>query len=93
MNRDNFSLLPSEDLSAQINLLFFAVSVKEFFKKNMTLELTIPNSVMSGLDGNDFNTFFSDILLDSKIPDEKLVIKVTQSEAFKVRLYGHVNIQ
>ncbi len=93
MNRDNFSLLPSEDLSAQINLLFFAVSIKEFYKKNMTLELTIPNSVMSGLDGNDFNTFFSDILLDSKIPDEKLVIKVTQSEAFKVRLYGHVNIQ
>jgi hypothetical protein len=93
MNRDNFSLLPSEDLSAQINLLFFAVSIKEFYKKNMTLELTIPNSVMSGLDGNDFNTFFSDILLDSTIPDEKLIIKVTQSEVFKVRLYGHVNIQ
>jgi len=92
MNRDNFSLLPSEELSAQINLLFFAVSIKEFYKRNMTLELVIPNAIMSRLNGNDFNTFFSDILLDSKIPDKNLVIKVDQSETFKLRLYGHVDI-
>ena len=55
-------------------------------------ELTIPNAIMNGLNGNDFNTFFSDILLDSKIPDENLVIKVDQSETFKLRLYGHVDI-
>jgi hypothetical protein len=92
MNRDNFSLVPSEELSAQINLLFFAVSIKEFYKKNMTLELVIPNAIMSGLNGNDFNTFFSDILLDSKIPDKNLVIKIDQSAIFKLRLYGHVDI-
>ena len=92
MNKDNYSLLPTKELSTQVNLLFFAVSIKEFYKKNMTLELTIPNAIMNGLNGNDFNTFFSDILLDSKIPDENLVIKIDQSEAFKLRLYGHVDI-
>ena len=92
MNKDNYSLLPTKELSTQVNLLFFAVSIKEFYKKNMTLELTIPNAIMNGLNGNDFNTFFSDILLDSKIPDENLVIKVDQSETFKLRLYGHVDI-
>ena len=92
MSRDNYALLPTTELSAQVNLLFFAVSVKEFYKKNMTLELTIPSTIMRGLNEKDFNTFFSDILLDSKIPDEKLVIKVDQSEAFKLRLYDHVDI-
>jgi hypothetical protein len=43
MNRDNFSLLPSEELSAQINLLFFAVSIKEFYKKNIPIEKHIQN--------------------------------------------------
>ena len=92
MSRDNYALLPTTELSAQVNLLFFAVSVKEFYKKNMTLELTIPSTIMRALNEMDFNTFFSDILLDSKIPDEKLVIKVDQSEAFKLRLYDHVDI-
>lgn len=92
MSRDNYALLPTTELSAQVNLLFFAVSVKEFYKKNMTLELTIPSTIMRALNEKDFNTFFSDILLDSKIPDEKLVIKVDQSEAFKLRLYDYVDI-
>lgn len=92
MSRDNYALLPTTELSAQVNLLFFAVSVKEFYKKNMTLELTIPSTIMRALNEMDFNTFFSDILLDSKIPDEKLVIKVDQSEAFKLRLYDYVDI-
>jgi hypothetical protein len=92
MSRDNYALLPTKELSAQINLLFFAISVKEFYKKNMALELTIPSTIMQELNEKDFNTFFSDILLDSKIPDEKLVIKVDQSDAFKLRLYNHVDI-
>lgn len=92
MSRDNYALLPTTELSAQINLLFFAVSVKEFYKKNMALELTIPSTIMRALNEKDFNTFFSDILLDSKIPDKKLIIKVDQSEAFKLRLYDHVDI-
>ncbi len=92
MIKDGYALLPTTELSAQVNLLFFAVSVKEFYKKNMTLELTIPSTIMRALNEKDFNTFFSDILLDSKIPDEKLVIKVDQSEAFKLRLYDYVDI-
>ena len=92
MSRDNYALLPTKELSAQVNLLFFAISVKEFYKKNMALELIIPSTIMRELNEKDFNTFFSDILLDSKIPDEKLVIKVDQSEAFKLRLYDHVDI-
>lgn len=93
MSKNNYALLPTKELSAQVNLLFFAVSIKEFYKKNMALELTIPNAIMSAINGNDFNTFFSDILLDSKIPDENLVIMVDQSETFKLRLYGHVDIK
>ena len=92
MIKDGYALLPTTELSAQVNLLFFAVSVKEFYKKNMALELTIPSRIMRALNEKDFNTFFSDILLDSKIPDEKLVIKVDQSEAFKLRLYDYVDI-
>lgn len=92
MIKDSYALLPTTELSAQVNLLFFAVSVKEFYKKNMALELTIPSRIMRALNEKDFNTFFSDILLDSKIPDEKLVIKVDQSEAFKLRLYDYVDI-
>jgi hypothetical protein len=91
MSKDDYALLPTTELSAQVNLLFFAVSVKEFYKKNMALEITIPNTIMRRLDEKDFNTFFSDILLDSKIPDEKLIIWVDQSETFKLRLYGHVD--
>lgn len=91
MSKDDYALLPTTELSAQVNLLFFAVSVKEFYKKNMALEITVPNTIMRGLDEKDFNTFFSDILLDSKIPDEKLIIRVDQSETFKLRLYGHVD--
>ena len=92
MIKDSYALLPTTELSAQVNLLFFAVSVKEFYKKNMALELTIPSRIMRALNEKDFNTFFSEILLDSKIPDEKLVIKVDQSEAFKLRLYDYVDI-
>jgi len=91
MSKDDYALLPTTELSAQVNLLFFAVSVKEFYKKNMALEITIPNTIMRRLDEKDFNTFFSDILLDAKIPDEKLIIRVDQSETFKLRLYGHVD--
>jgi hypothetical protein len=85
MTKNQYVLSLSESVSAHGNLLIFAMSVKNFYKKGMYLEVTLPNKIISKLSKDDFNTFFTDILLDAKISDDNLNIIVTPNDHFVVK--------
>ena len=86
MTKKNYILEISNDLSPHANLLIFAISIKNFYKKGMDLEITLPNSIINALSKNQFNTFFTDILLDTKILDRNLNIQVTSSNYFSTKI-------
>jgi hypothetical protein len=86
VTKKNYILEISNDLSPHANLLIFAISIKNFYKKGMDLEITLPNSIINALSKNQFNTFFTDILLDTKILDRNLNIQVTSSNYFSTKI-------
>lgn len=85
MTKHDHIMTPSEELSDKGNLLIFSMYIKEIYKPGINLNITIPNSIVSKLSKQEFNFFFTDLLLDAKISDNNLRINVTDSPNFLVK--------
>jgi hypothetical protein len=86
MNKTSYCLTPSEDISNQGNLLIFAMSIKDLYKNGMFLEITIPKKIINNLSKEEFNSYFTDILLDAKISDNLIKIQVTLDHYFEAKV-------
>jgi hypothetical protein len=77
-------LYPDNTFSSIGNLIFFATYVIENFEPIQNLELKIPKKIFSSLTKNEFNQYFTEILIDSGYDDSLLLLKVVDSEIFEV---------
>jgi len=85
MTKYDYIMTPSDELSEKGNLLIFSMYIKEIYKPSINLNITIPNVIVSKLSQQEFNFFFTDLLLDAKISDNNLRIHVTDSPNFLVK--------
>lgn len=88
MNKNFYRIELTEEISAQGNLLIFSVFLKELYKKNIKLGITIPKKITDSLNKStfEFNTFFTDILLDTGFIEENLNITVSNINHFFVKI-------
>lgn len=88
MNKNFYRFELTEGISTQGNLLIFSVFLKELYKKNIKLEITIPKKITDSLNKStfEFNTFFTDILLDAGFIEENLNITVSNINHFFVKI-------
>jgi hypothetical protein len=77
-------LYPDNTFSSKGNLIFFATYVIENFEPIQNLQLKIPKKIFSSLTKNEFNQYFTEILIDSGFDDNLLFLKVVDSEMFEV---------
>ena len=52
----------------------------------MFLEITIPKKIINNLNKEEFNSYFTDILLDAKISDNLIKIQVTLDHYFEAKV-------
>lgn len=84
---NNYIILsPVNEISKEGNLLIFALAIKSLYKKGMQFEVRIPKSIKDYLTQDEFNTFFTDILLDARVTDTCMKIFITLEDTFKVRV-------
>jgi len=76
---------PTDELSEKGNLLIFSMYLKELYKPGVYLNVTIPKKIVDSLTKQEFNFFFTDLLLDSKISDDNLNISIVDSHNFLVK--------
>jgi hypothetical protein len=86
MNKKKYCLTPSEEVSEKGNLLIFALSIKEFYKNGMFLEVTLPMTIIDNISREEFNSFFTEILFDVKITDDNIKIRVTPDHYFEAKV-------
>ena len=62
------------------------MSIKDLYKNGMFLEITIPKKIINNLNKEEFNSYFTDILLDAKISDNLIKIQVTLDHYFEAKV-------
>lgn len=85
MTKFDHAMSPSDELSEKGNLLIFSMYLKEIYKPGVYLNITIPKRIVDNLSKQEFNFFFTDLLLDAKISDDNLRISITDSPNFLVK--------
>lgn len=85
MTKFDHTMSPSDELSEKGNLLIFSMYLKEIYKPGVYLNITIPKRIVDNLSKQEFNFFFTDLLLDAKISDDNLRISITDSPNFLVK--------
>ena len=71
-----FTLIPDEHLSGSNNLFLCALFIREELRKYKQIKVRIPANIYSNVSKNDFNTFFSDPLIDLGLTDSDIKIEI-----------------
>jgi hypothetical protein len=79
-----FTLKPDMTLSSAANMFMLSLFIREECLRAQAIELEIPSNIHQNLSGQDLNTYFSDLLLDSGLTDQKISIRVRDRDHFQL---------
>ncbi|WP_233989614.1 hypothetical protein [Polynucleobacter sp. IMCC 30228] len=71
-----FTLIPDDHLSGSNNLFLCALFIREELRKFRQIKVQIPANIYRSVSKNDFNTFFSDPLIDLGLTDSDIKIEI-----------------
>jgi len=81
----SFTLIPDPTLSNSNNLFLSALFIREELKKHKQIMVQIPSNIYSNMSKDDFNTFFSDPLIDQGITDSSIKIEIKEISNIEIK--------
>lgn len=84
MDSNIINLHPDENLSHASNLFLCALYIREELRHYTKILIQIPTRIYENVSKDDFNTYFSDPLIDQGFTDTNLKIEIKDIATIKV---------
>ena len=81
-NLPRYILEPDAKLSPTENIFLASIFIREEIKNTAFITIQIPKYIYENLTKIEFNSYFSDLLLDGKFKDEQIEIQIKDIEKF-----------